>query len=893
MAAHTDPPLRELCQRCFHVTVACLLALLLVGTVAPAAAEPPASPEAPLQFTSSGHVLAFTLGGVVAAAGSHAYRVEFVNAATTPVADTPVAASEGGSGPPPLTRVTYPDLWPGISLAYDALGGALLRSTYRLAPLADPDRIRLRYNAPVELESDGSLALHYTTGAMRESAPVAWQEIGGRRIPVAVTFRLIEPGAIAESRQVGFSLGDYDPAQPLTIDPSLTWHTFLGGSVTDRGWGIAVDGSGNVYVAGDSDATWGSPVRAHSGDSDAFVAKLDSGGALQWNTFLGGGGSDYGRGIAVDGSGNVYVAGSSLADWGSPIRDYSGSRDAFAVQLDSSGALQWHTFLGGSRWDIGSSIAVDESGNIHIVGYSDATWGSPVRAFNGSRSSDAFAAKLDASGALEWNTFLGGSDQDYGNAIAVDGSGNLYVTGDSHAVWESPIRTFSGGIDAFAAKLDSSGALQWNTFLGGSVTEYGYGIAVDGSGNVYLAGGSNATWGSPVRAHSGDADVFAAQLDDSGDLQWHTFLGGSRGDWANSIALDGSGNVYLAGRSYATWGTPVRAFSGDIDALAAQLDGSGALQWHTFLGGSGQDVGFSIAVDGSGDAYVAGYSRATWGTPVRDYSGALDALAAKLSPRPEIDVQGNGQSIPNGATTPSVANHTDFGTTSVASGALVRTFTISNSSSVDWLNLTGSPPITLTRGTHFSVTAQPSSPVPGHSATAFEITFAPSAVGAFTDTVHIANDDINENPYTFVISGTGTLNGICYLPMLIAPPAGAGFPVHIGDPIQRRNVRHPGETFYTASVQAPGSLPAGGRFSFSSRPDRLAPVLVDDELVVLLDGEEVFTFDFSTSGTPQPALLEVPRSIVQQIAGQAVQVEYRDIYAVYVETSEIWLIWLP
>ena len=148
-------------------------------------------------------------------------------------------------------------------------------------------------------------------------------------------------------------------------------------------------------------------------------------------------------------------------------------------------------------YDYGYGIAVDTSGNVYVAGYSDATWGSPVRPYAGTY--DAFVAKLNGSGALQWNTFLGGSSDDYGNGIAVDTSGNVYVTGYSTATWGSPVRPFSGGDDAFVAKLNGSGALQWNTFLGGSNVDYGYGIAVDTSGNVYVTGNSEATWGSPVR----------------------------------------------------------------------------------------------------------------------------------------------------------------------------------------------------------------------------------------------------------------------------------------------------------------------------------------------------------------------------------------------------------
>src|ERR1700674_2746592 len=454
------------------------------------------------------------------------------------------------------------------------------------------------------------------------------------------------------------------PARPLEIDPALLWNTFLGGSGISVGRGIAVDGSGSVYVAGTSEAPWGSPVRAYAADTDAFVARLDATGALVWNTFLGGPGADYGQAIAVDGRGYVYVAGTSApgqaiaangsgnlavvdtrpAMWGtSPVRAYTVGRDAFVAKLDAAkGTLVWNTFLGGLGSDEGLGIAVDGGGNVYVVGTSNATWGSgPVRAY--AVGKDAFAAKLNATnGALVWNTFLGGSGSDEGFGIAVDGGGNVYVAGTSDAPWGSPARAHTAGNDAFAAKLNAaSGVLVWNTFLGRSGKYSAAGIAVDRGGDVYVTGTSNATWGSPVRAYTAGDDAFAARVDaTSGALVWNTFLGGpARTDQGRGIAVDGGGNVYVAGSSDASWGSPVREYSAYDDAFAATRSAtSGALAWNTFLGGPGNDFASGIAVDGGGNVYATGLSNATWGaSPVRAYKGSGhfkeggDAFAAKLA----------------------------------------------------------------------------------------------------------------------------------------------------------------------------------------------------------------------------------------------------------------------
>ena len=384
------------------------------------------------------------------------------------------------------------------------------------------------------------------------------------------------------------------PSSPNSTAPAPLSGTPSWGKGYDVAFSIALDGSGNVCVAGYNDTTWGTPVRIYSGGMDGFAAKLNGAtGTVIWNTFLGGSDFDLCYGIAVDGSGNVYVAGQSDDTWGSPVRPwYTYSNDAFAAKLDSSGNLIWNTFLGAMSGDCGYAIAVDGSGNAYVAGYSASTWGSPVRAHNAS-GDDAFVAKLDNSGNLTWNTFLGGNGDDSAYSIGLDGSGNIYVAGYGPATWGSPVRAFAGGDnDVFAAKLDRSGNLTWNTFLGGSGNDFGLAIAVDSSGNIYVGGQSDATWGSPWGSYSKGA--FAAKLDNSGSLTWNTFLGGSANDGSDAIAVDGSGNVYVAGQSDSSWGSPVRKYSADMDGFAAKiLSGSPVPTITSFTptsGGSGTQV---------------------------------------------------------------------------------------------------------------------------------------------------------------------------------------------------------------------------------------------------------------------------------------------------------------
>ena len=346
-----------------------------------------------LQFTAGGHVLGFRKGGMFVASGDHALRVEFVNARPVFPGEETNSRDPESSRPAsqPLGKVFYRDLWDGVTLVYETHGSGVVKSVFHIEPagtgtINPVDEIRLRYNVPVKMDDTGNLVFLFATGEMRESRPVAWQEIEGNPAPLEVAY------CLQGEHEVGFkAAGSYDPRYPLVIDPVLSWNTFLGGSGSDAGYGIAVDTSGNVYVTGYSSATWGSPVRPYTAGIDGFAAKLDGSGVLVWNTFLGGSDNDYGQGIAVDTNGNVFVTGYGISSWGSPVRPYTGSFDTFAAKLAESGALQWNTFLGGSQWDYGLGIAVDTSGNVYVAGYSSAIWGSPVRPYTG--DADAFAAK--------------------------------------------------------------------------------------------------------------------------------------------------------------------------------------------------------------------------------------------------------------------------------------------------------------------------------------------------------------------------------------------------------------------------------------------------------------------------------------------------------------------
>ncbi len=425
---------------------------------------------------------------------------------------------------------------------------------------------------------------------------------------------------------------EFQPTLPLAAAPSLLWSTFMGSSGPEQVEGLAVDPAGNIYVVGWSSATWGSPVNPHAGQFDAFVAKFNPHGVRQWNTFLGSFTYDYGYGIAVDWNGNVYVAGYSDASWGTPINPYTGGYDVFLAKLDGEGQRLWQTFMGSTGTDYATCLAVDAFGDAYVGGHSSATWGvSPLEPFDGG-SADGFVAKVNADGVRQWNTFLGGSGTDVVRDITLDANNGIYTGGTSTAAWgDSPRNAYKGGVDTFAAKLDPAGTLAWLTFMGGAENDYARGIAVDASKNVYLAGYSTASWGSPLTGFAGGGtDGFAAKLSPSGDRQWHTFMGSGADDQASDVAVDSAGNVYVSGHSKASWGNPAMAYAGLVDAFAVEYTAGGALDWSTFMGSvGGNDYGSSIAVDASADILVAGRSDLTWGAPLNPFAGFDDVFLAK------------------------------------------------------------------------------------------------------------------------------------------------------------------------------------------------------------------------------------------------------------------------
>jgi hypothetical protein len=478
-----------------------------------------------------------------------------------------------------FAAIGYAGLYDGIDLEVSG-DSAFLKYAFHVSPGADWRQIGVTYDGaagPLEIGAAGDLVIHTTAGDLVDRAPVAWQEIGGQRVDVAVTYQLLDADT------VGFAVsGGYDPSAELVIDPDLAWATYLGESLDDYGYRIALDAAGNAYVTGSTNsagwATAGAYNTALNGSfGDVFVAKLDpTGSALLYATYLGGSDSQAGLGIAVDAAGNAYVTGrTTSAGWataGAYDTTCDGGWDAFVAKLSPTGSsLLYATYLGGSDYDEGYGIALDAAGNAYVTGFTSssgwATAGAYDSTFNGG-TWDVFVAKLSPAGSsLLYATYLGGSGLDVGLGIAMDAAGNAYLTGQtSSAGWatEGAYDTiYNGDWDAFVAKLDPAGSsLLYATYLGGSDDDRGVGIAVDAAGDAYVTGETSSVGWATAGAYNstfngGACDAFVAKLSSTGSsLLYATYLGGSDDDHGVGIAVDAAGNAYVTGYTYSSgWAT--------------------------------------------------------------------------------------------------------------------------------------------------------------------------------------------------------------------------------------------------------------------------------------------------------------------------------------------------
>jgi hypothetical protein len=551
-------------------------------------------------------------------------------------------------------KVTYYEVYPNIDwVVYINKNAGInepkVKYDFIVHPGGDPSKIKLKTEWVEELTSnaDGSITLNNKMGSVTEQPPVSFQD--GKTIETnfvvnkeTISFYLenfdkskdiiIDPGLVWATYYGGAG----DESAHCAVYGS--GNVYLVGH-TNSTIGIASGGHQNTFGGG---------------SSDAFLVKFNSAGIRQWATYYGGSGQDIAHYCAVDSSGNVYLAGYTgstigIASGGHQNTLGGGSLDAFLVKFNSGGIRQWATYYGGSSTDYGRSCAVDGSGNVYLAGQTISTSGIASGGHQdtlGGSSSDAFLVKFNSAGIRQWATYYGGSGLDAGYSCAVDGSGNVYLTGYTGSAIGIASgghqNTYGSGNDAFLVKFNSAGVRQWATYYGESVSDNGYSCTVDGSGNVYLAGETRSTSDIASGGHQntigGSWDAFLVKFNSAGVRQWATYYGGSGNDYAYYCVVDGSGNVYLLGQTASTSGIASgghqNTFGGQFDAFLVKFNSAGVRQWGTYYGGSGHDIAHSCALDGSGSVYLAGQTLSTSGIASGGHQntigGSWDAFLVKL-----------------------------------------------------------------------------------------------------------------------------------------------------------------------------------------------------------------------------------------------------------------------
>jgi len=545
---------------------------------------------------------------------------------------------------PVYSSVQVAQLYPGIDLLYYG-NQHQLEYDITVSPDAEPTAIAMRFEGldHLVINDQGEMVVSLGGSEMHQRQPVIYQMIDDVRRVVSGGYRLID------EQTIGFSVGPYNKRFPLIIDPIFSYSTFFGGNGGETGLSVKVDASGSVYLAGQTISTqFPFPIPANGfqkqfngggKNGDAFAAKLDNTGSrLLYFTYLGGSADDTALDLALDNAGNAYLTGfTDSPDF--PTRNalfgkISGTLqttlniyplDGFVAELNAQGSgLVYSTYLGGSANDVGSAIAVDPAGNTYVTGYANSS-DFPVRnafqaRFNGLE--DAFVAKIGPNGlSLIYSTYLGGALVDRGEGIAADAAGYAYVAGYTDSAnfptrnAESPSLNGAAGAisvyDAFVTRIAPNGlALMYSTYLGGSNNDFGYRITVDAAQNAYVTGAAQSPnfphrdIGLEIGNNGTNAlnyDAFITRLNSSGTRTYSILFGGTSDEEGWDVAVDGAGRAFVIGSTLST-NFPVISPGG----LFRTVNSGRKDAFVTVFNGLGTAVHYSAYLGGAADDYGYG-----------------------------------------------------------------------------------------------------------------------------------------------------------------------------------------------------------------------------------------------------------------------------------------------
>jgi hypothetical protein len=708
-------------------------------------------------------------------------------------------------------KVSYSEVYPGIDLVYYG-NQRQLEYDFVVSAGSDPGAIKVSFAGARGVRLDGKtgdLVLRTNKGEVRFHKPVAYQAEAGQDKLASSTEpkNFVESSFVLDAKnRVTFQLGSYDHSRALVIDPTLGYSTYLGGTGNDYATSVAVDSTGSAYVtgytsstnfptvAGSFQTTCGGGTACSTTHINAFVSKLNSTGtALVYSSYLGGSTKDYGYGIAVDGSGNAFIAGTTYSvDFPATAGSYQPTCGAglcadgagFITEVNPTGSgLVYSTYLGGTNTNQTNAIALDSSGNAYVTGYTKST-NFPVTpgVFQPKCASckqtfvDSYVTKINSSGtALVYSTFLGGNNADVGYAITVDSSDNAYLTGYTYSTnfptTPGAFQTTLGAVTGvFDTKINPTASeIVYSTYLNGSATgtsacaACGSSIAVDAEGSAYVAG---LTWETnfpttpgafQVNYGGGFHDAFVTKFNSTGTgLIYSTYIGGSGDDGATSLVLDSSGTAYVKGNTFSTnFPTTPGAYSNtytagtDSETFVLMLNPAGsALDYSTYLGGvAGSEYGLAttmIALDSQvpPGIYITGYTNSTTfpttaGAFQTKHSGAYDGYVTKFAPSPNVGLSPglNFGNVNDGTTSaPMTITVTNTGNSNLT----VTSVGISGANASDFKETN-----TCTTG---SVAPQ--------ATCAINVTFTPSISGTENATVTVT-DNAPNSPESTTLTGVG------------------------------------------------------------------------------------------------------------------------------------------
>jgi len=494
--------------------------------------------------------------------------------------------------------ITYENLYEGIDLEFITKpdGDKKFEYSFIVHPGADPSKIVIKYNgAEKTFLQNEKIMLKVKSGFISESIPKNYIEENGNEIKVS--YKLLDSNTYA------FNYQNYDKEKTLIIDPEpdLSWCTYFGGSQSEMGYRTFQTITDEIYLTGETEsanniATTGTyQGNIANAYPDAFLSKFDADGNLLWSTYYGGTGTEWGYSLALNSTNDIFLLAetnstSNIATTGAHQTTYGGgSYDAFLAKFNPDGVRQWATYFGGDGWDFGESLAISNNDNIYVVGQTESQ-----------------------------------------NGIATSGA----------------YQTINRGVyNAYLAKFNSNGVLQWSTFYGGTSVERGYGLAISPTNDIYMTGGaSSSSYIATIGAHQtvlgGSYDGFLAKFDTLGNLVWGTYFGGSSEDRAYSVQVSHNNNVYITGftnssSNISTPGAHQTNYGGNQDAFLAKFNSVGQLQWATYYGGSNEEIGFQIKISLTENIYMVGETRSTNNISMSNayqtaLAGGSDAFIAKF-----------------------------------------------------------------------------------------------------------------------------------------------------------------------------------------------------------------------------------------------------------------------